>query len=128
MFYDLSKQPFDFRTFKTIRFFGDDIYNKTVNIYEADQRRSDLVDYLFDFNSKTKPKSQKDKKRKKDVFGSVKSLYKGRELLINAFKSRLFPLKLTAGEGLKILTPKKFLQRLPIALAQVKAGNISEKL
>ena len=97
-------------------------------MYEADQRRSDLVDYLFDFNSKTKPKSQKDKKRKKDVFGSVKSLYKGRELLINAFKSRLFPLKSTAGEGLKILTPKQFLQRLPIALAQVKAGNISKKL
>ena len=26
-------------------------------------------------------------------------------------------------EGLKILTPKQILQRLPIALAQVKAGN-----
>ena len=32
------------------------------------------------------------------------------------------------GEGLKILTPKQMLQRLPIALAQVKAGNISENL
>ena len=31
-------------------------------------------------------------------------------------------------EGLKILTPKQMLQRLPIALAQVKAGNNSEKL
>ena len=31
-------------------------------------------------------------------------------------------------EGLKILTPKRMLQRLPIALAQVKAGNTSEKL
>ena len=29
------------------------------------------------------------------------------------------------GEGLKILTPKQMLQRLPIALAQVKAGNNS---
>ena len=28
--------------------------------------------------------------------------------------------------GLKILTPKQMLQRLPIALAQVKAGNNSE--
>ena len=28
-------------------------------------------------------------------------------------------------EGLKILTPKQMLQRLPIALAQVKAGNTS---
>ena len=34
----------------------------------------------------------------------------------------------TEGKGLKILTPKQMLQRLPIALAQVKAGNNSESL
>ena len=34
----------------------------------------------------------------------------------------------TKGKGLKILTPKQLLQRLPIALAQVKAGNNSENL
>ena len=34
----------------------------------------------------------------------------------------------TKGTGLKILTPKQMLQRLPIALAQVKAGNYSESL
>ena len=32
------------------------------------------------------------------------------------------------GEGLKILSPKQILQRLPIALAQVKAGNTSKNL
>ena len=32
------------------------------------------------------------------------------------------------GKGLKILTPKQMLQRLPIAIAQVKAGNNSECL
>ena len=31
-------------------------------------------------------------------------------------------------EGLKILTPNQMLKRLPIALAQVKAGNNSESL
>ena len=34
----------------------------------------------------------------------------------------------TEGKGLKILTPKQILQRLSIALAQVKAGNNSESL
>ena len=34
----------------------------------------------------------------------------------------------TEGKGLKTLAPKKILQRLPIALAQVKAGNHSERL
>ena len=32
----------------------------------------------------------------------------------------------TKGTGLKMLTSKQMLQRLPIALAQVKAGNNSE--
>ena len=32
------------------------------------------------------------------------------------------------GERLKILTPKEMLQRLPISLAQVKAGSNSESL
>ena len=34
----------------------------------------------------------------------------------------------TKGRGLKILSPKQMLQRLPVALAQVKAGNNSENL
>ena len=34
----------------------------------------------------------------------------------------------TTGTELKILTPEQLLQRLPIALAQVKAGNNPESL
>ena len=36
--------------------------------------------------------------------------------------------KATKGTGPKILAPKQMFQRLPIALAQVKAGNNSESL
>ena len=32
------------------------------------------------------------------------------------------------GIGLKILTPKQMLQRLPISLAQIKKGNNSQSL
>ena len=32
------------------------------------------------------------------------------------------------GEGLKILSPKQMFQKLPIAMAQVNAGNTSENL
>ena len=40
---------------------------------------------------------------------------------------RWYPkLKVAKGTRLKILTPKQMLQRLPIALTQVKAGNNSE--
>ena len=34
----------------------------------------------------------------------------------------------TKGQGLKILTPKQMLQRLPIAFSQVNAANNSESL
>ena len=36
--------------------------------------------------------------------------------------------ELKKGKGLKVLTPKEMFQRLPIALAQIKAGNNSESL
>ena len=63
-------------------------------------------------------------------------LYEGRELTVNVFRSGIFPTKEAQGKGrpldlatrLKILTPKQMLQRLPIALAQIKAGNTSENL
>ena len=32
------------------------------------------------------------------------------------------------GKGIKILTPKQMLRRLPVALAQVKASNASENV
>ena len=101
MFYDLSKQLFDFRTFNTIRSLGDDIYNKRVSIGQ-----SDLFDYLFDFNSKIKPKLKQDKKRKNDVFDSVKNFYRGRELVINIFIRGLFPFNSTTETEVKILTSK----------------------
>ena len=40
----------------------------------------------------------------------------------------IFSDKICVHSNHKILTPKQMLQRLPIALAQVKVGNTSEKL
>ena len=64
---------------------------------------------------------------KRNVLNTAKDLYECRELVTSTFKSGLFPLKSTTGTGLKILTPKQMLQRLPIALAQAKADS-SENL
>ena len=101
LFYDLSNQPFDFRIFKTKRFFSDDIYNKRVDIDEAYQEQSDLFGYFFLTLIARQSRSQKkDKRRKKDVFDSVENLYNGRELVINAFKSESFPLNSTTGTRL----------------------------
>ena len=73
----------------------------------------------------------------KEVINNLENFYISREEVINSsidygrivldasYKSKQ---NKTKGKGLKILTPKQILQRLPIALAQVKAGNNSESL
>ena len=67
---------------------------------------------------------------KSDVLDSVRALVKGRELMYNAFRSGIFHRLENSqeGEGLKILALNQMLKRLPIPLAQVKAGNNSESL
>ena len=45
-----------------------------------------------------------------------------------AHVAKFFNHKVSNHSNLKMLSPKQMLQRLPIALAQVKAGNTSENL
>ena len=59
--------------------------------------------------------------------------YESRESVIklsNNYSAIVYEAKYKSihGEGIKILTPKQMLHRLPIALAQVKAGNTSKIL
>ena len=64
----------------------------------------------------------------KHAIKNITTLYESREKVIKlfndyskiAFKAKY---KSIYGEGLKIVTPKQITQRLPIALAQVKAGK-----
>ena len=59
-----EKKPFDFRIFKTIRSFGDYIYNSKITINEADREQSDLIEYIMSFNNKKRLKIKDDKKTK----------------------------------------------------------------
>ena len=47
--------------------------------------------------------------------------------IVNIVEKILEFTKQQKGKGIEIFFPKKMLQRLPIALAQVKAGNTSKK-
>ena len=71
------------------------------------------------------------------MINNLEKFYNSREEAINFCRDyfeMLFDTSYNAkkneieGKGLKILIPKKPLQRLPIALAQVKAGINSESL
>ena len=64
---------------------------------------------------------------------NIETLYKARIETIKLYDDYYLMMseektKVTKGTGIKILSPKQMLQRLPIALAQVKAGNNSESL
>ena len=73
----------------------------------------------------------------KEVINNLNKFYSSREEVINFFRDYIemssdanynVRQNKTEGTGLKILSPKQMLQRLPIALAQVKVGNNSESL
>ena len=94
-----------------------------------------MIDEIKKFVYKTKPKSDKKKQEKEDTINNLCNFFDPRKMVLHGFKSKIF---LTKSKGsdilnsdqskLKILTPKQMLQRLPIALALVKAGNNSENL
>ena len=96
------------------------------------------------FNKRTKPRDMEKKKLKRDTIENLNALYESREMVLSAFKSGRFPLKPTESADkpyisacvakasdyshVKVSTPKQMLQRLPTALAEVKACNTSENL
>ena len=134
MVYKGTNKTYDFRDFKTIRAFGNEIRNNIISLDTANIEQANLLSYIYDFTKKTKPQNPAQRKLRSDVLDSVTSLVQGREAVLTVFKSGIFQVSKESkkGEGanetLKILTPNQMLKRLPIAVAQVKAGNNSESL
>ena len=123
--YETNRYKFVFQRFETLRSFGDSIYNGKVRIDEAEMEQTNLLENIVNFSNKSKPRSKRDKDKKQNTYDSINALYEGQELILNAYKSGIFPIKETNGKELKIVTPTQMLQKIPIALAQVKAGNTS---
>ena len=136
MVYKGTNETYDFRNFKTIRAFGNEIRNNIISLDTANLEQANLLSYISDFIGKTKPRNPEKRKLRSDVLDTVTSLVKGREMVLTAFKSGIFQVSKESQEGkgtkegerIEILTPNQMLKRLPIALAQVKAGNNSESL
>ena len=142
MVYEGTNKTYDFRKFKTIRAFGNGIRNNVIDMNTANEEQNELLEYINRFKSRTKPNNPESKIFKKYVLDNAKALPEGREMVFKAFESGIFRKleKLQEGKGanemsrvnaskrLKRLTTNQMLKRLPIALAQVKAGNNSESL
>ena len=130
MVYKATNKTYDFRKFKTMRGFGNEIKNNVINLDMANVEQMNLTMHIKDLASKTKPRDSELKEFKKKVLDSAMALLKERDIAYNAFQSGIFPRSEESQEGerLKILTPNQMLKRLPVALAQIKASNNSESL
>ena len=56
MFYKATNKTYDFRKFKTIQTFGNEIRNNVINEDIASNEQNELLNYIEKFNSSTKPR------------------------------------------------------------------------
>ena len=119
---------YEYRDFKEL---FNAIKDNRINFEDVVKRQNELLGKISNVKIGKKTDNQK------EVINNLENFYISREKVINFFKDfgkmvldAAYKSKQneTEGKGLKILTPKQMLQRLPIALAQVKAGNNSESL
>ena len=110
MVYKGTNKTYDFRNFKTIRAFDNEIRNNVIGLDTANMEQANLLNYISDF-MKTKPRDPEKRKLRSDVLNSMTSLVNGTEMVLKAFHSGMFQVSKESqkGEGanemLKILTP-----------------------
>ena len=100
-----------------------------ISVEEAKEKQKDYNSYLNTIRRGNKNAS------KKRTLANINILFNARDNVIKYVEDYssmiLEAIKLAREqerEGLRILTPKQMLKRLPIALAQIKADNNSESL
>ena len=105
------------------------IKNSQIKFSEAMNKQNEFLNKLSNIKICKKTLEQK------DVINNLEKYYNSREEVVRFFRGYVEMLSdgnhnanqnETKGKGLKILTPKQMIQRLPITLAQVKADNNSE--
>ena len=102
------------------------IKNGEISLANVKNNQTQFRSYLGETTRENKKKRSKE--QKKNTLYDIEMLYKARNEAIKFYDDYSSmeseaKTKATKGTGLKIFTLKKMLRRLPIALAQVKAGN-----
>ena len=68
MVYEGSNKTYDFRKFKIIRAFGNEIRNNVIELNMANEEQNELLEYINRFKSRTKPNNPESKILKKICF------------------------------------------------------------
>ena len=106
------------------------IQNGEISLADVKNNQEKIKSYIGEIKKGNKKHRSKEQK---STFCNIGMLYKTRREAIKFYDDYSLMMsktktKATKGTGLKILRPKQMLQRLPIALAQVKASNNSDGL
>ena len=114
-----------------------DINKELFKKYSSFRRPSSMVKYLYQTNDRKKNSELvsainsglKDLKKEIEEVSIEEREIEKTEKIVEIVEDILkFNKQNQQGQGLKILTPKQMLSRLPISLAQLQAGNNSQKL
>ena len=107
--------------------------NEIKNGEKSLEEAKTVKQYYLDYSNIIRKGNKNAEQRK--ILANINILYSARSnaiKFIEDYGSMILEAKKLAreqeGTGLKILTPNQMLKRLPIALAQIKAGNNSESL
>ena len=111
--YDLFRKYFNFETPSQL----------TKKLFEIKDKKKNN-----DFVEESKSRWSKLKDEIEEIFEDTKKIEKPDKILKIVEEILNFNKQNQEGKGLKILTPNQMISRLPITLAQLKAGNNSEKL
>ena len=124
-----SRTSYNFSELTDPLTFLDEIKKGKISLEEAKIYEQDYLDYLNVIRKGNKNAEQR------KTLANINILYNARNSaikFIEDYGSMILEAKKLAreqeGTGLKILTPNQMLKRLPIALAQIKAGYNSESL
>ena len=142
-----GKTKYDFSKFTFPLKFGSKIYNYDLTLQKAQDNQQELKISINKLNNNYNPQKKEKKKKKMTHYNAFN---KGIFPYIDGFQAKkeedtdeemdttIMPeleseesaaeRRNQQGQGMKILTPNQMLSRLPISLAQLKAGNNSKKL
>ena len=143
-------KTYDFQQFETIRYFERKTYNNDLSLNDAHELQIRLKDDIDILKESTKKKRTSQKRKIAVTLKNAIRLLNGRKMFLILLKieyfekknkekdlkvfqtSQLAQLRYQTVRSLAIgsynINSKLMIQRLPIAIAQVKAGNRSENL
>ena len=103
------------------------VQDSKIDLADVKNNQQKFKSYLGEIKKGNKSKVQK------NTLFNIEMLYKARNEAIKFYDDYSLMMseakvKAVKGTGLKLLSPKQMLESLPITLAQIKAGNNSERL